>query len=149
MRYNVNNHNPDEIKKIIRNLYYTSRFNKSQWIERVCPPPVGYAQFAFIIFPKGGYKDKDGKECDGYVDYYRSIIQNDHIIGESDGFVKLGYNYLISKLKSEKDEFEILGLDNSEYYKEWSEKDINKAQNEVRELRIKFFEEMNKSYDKR
>lgn len=137
MKYNVNNHNPDEIKKIIRNLYYTSRFSESQWTEGVCPPPVGYAQFAFIIYPKNGYKD-----FDGYVDYYRSIVQLDNIIQQADGFVKLGYNYLIGKLKSEEDEFEILGLSKLDFYKEWTDEEAVKEQKRQTDIRIKFLEEL-------
>ena len=148
MRYNVNNHNPDEIKKIIRNLYYTSRFNKSQWIEGICPPPVGYGQFVFIIFPKNGCIGGDGKKCDGYVDRYFKVIQFDHIIEQADGFVNLGYNYLISKLKSEGDEFKILGLDNLESYKEWTDEEAIAEQQSQAEIRIKFLEELNKTYAK-
>lgn len=140
MRYNINNHNTEEIKKIIRNLYFTSRFSKSQWTEGVCPPPVGYAQFVFIIFPKDGYKDKDG-----YVDRYFKVIQFDHIIEQADGFVNLGYNYLISKLKYKEDEFTILGLDNPESYKEWTDEEAIEEQQKQINIRIKFLEELNKS----
>ena len=147
MRYNINNHNPEEIKKIIRNFYFTSRFDKSQWTEGVCPPPVGYAQFAFIIFPKNGY-EKDGKEFDGYADRYFKVVQFDHIIEQANGFINSGYNYLISKLKSTEDEFKILGLDNDETYKEWTDEEVLKEQKKQTDIRIKFLEELNKSYVK-
>ena len=123
MRFNRNNHDPEEIKKIIRNLYFTSRFNLGQSSDGY-PMPFACASIAFVIYPKEGFEGKDGKMYGACADTHTWVIQIDQILDRSKPFVHSAYNHIIDSLNNDEDEFEILGMGENSDYKEWIDEDV-------------------------
>lgn len=135
--------NPEEVKEIIRNLYFCSRFSEKQFMitgDSECPPPYGYALVTFLVFPENGCIDSTGKLCDAVADKYMRIVEAGHIVETAESFVKMCYAYINGKLTKETDRYKLLGVD-APWYRVWTEEDAVAEEKRQMEIRERYHQE--------